>query len=1100
MIDTCPLSQWRSNAIAWIENNPAYDNYDWGRFDLRANHPNYNSNNSTSTPDHVIDYVYFVFRNLDGFSGTNGVGQHIVTTNYSGTTETFYIEDGHTALHCYNSYSHHWIFYKHEFAHNLYTSAHYLGANNTDGAYYYQGKGWGLITAWHQQWDVANAWESWWLGWIEPQEIAQNGIYTIEDLVTTGDAIRIPIPNTDQQYLWIENHRKIQNYPFNGYYFDNKAYYDPPPVGTGLYMYVTAVCDDRSDPGEMDPTDLFSSNFIKPLNAQGNFDFYCDSLYINVPNAGQQPVFGRMLENPIAGQNTYQWIRWDKNGNGYINVAYTHGNWTPPFNDNDQIWAEYLNGIPTPTYANTGLESDDFNVGDEIGLSGIVPVLNYPVYDTSSQTLSPYILNGLSIKVLANNNGVYTLDVKFDDVEVREDKRWCGDIHVPVPPVGKQYSVDILPFKKITLDESATPNREDPINGKFVNPTVMTCLDNSIFHLQEYAELEIINGSTVVINEGGNFEIEDNCTIIMQDEGGFTVDEGGTLSIGDNVTFLVISGSCSINIAGNLQIGSGVQFLADEGADIRLEITNPVLATTLNGVTFERGLLESNQAELNLYDCYFNVAGGVVFSDGDMLVDNCQFDGARIRASGAYEDGKSVTITNGSSFADCSEGVYIADYPEYTIENCTFTGCANAIRIYYNAGCGGQCGIYGNLIEENTYGIDVYDADADIEMNYISQNHTGIRCMNNSNVKIEGNKNAVYVYETQRIENNDYHELYATEGSFPYLLKANAISDDDPNHTYPLIYYTSEDLLDVELNYWGTNFDPELDFYPAGCFDYDPQWYLIPFGGGGEGGEELYSEAQEKILQGDYTGAKADLLQVVDQYPQSKYTPAAMKTLYPLERNAGNNYFEMKNYYRTNSVITSDTNLAKLGDFLGNFCDISLENWPTAIAWFENVIQNPPSLEDSIFAIIDLSYTYFLMQNGGYKATYTGAMPQYKFETYQQYEKNRDDLLALLMPQDNMSKTFRNGLSALQGGKLLQNVPNPFNGRTDIYYKLDYPSDVSIKIYNLMGQMVCELNEGAREVGTYRTTFDATGMPSGMYYYSLLVSGRVTDSKKMLID
>jgi len=208
----------------------------------------------------------------------------------------------------------------------------------------------------------------------------------------------------------------------------------------------------------------------------------------------------------------------------------------------------------------------------------------------------------------------------------------------------------------------------------------------------------------------------------------------------------------------------------------------------------------------------------------------------------------------------------------------------------------------------------------------------------------------------------------------------------------------------------------------------------------------------------------------------------------------------LRDYYLYSQTIQTDTNLQIISSWLANWCDIHNENWPTAIAWFENVIQNPPSLEDSIFAIIDLSYTYFLMQNGGYKATYTGAMPQYKFETYQQYEKNRDDLLALLMPEDNMSKSFRKGLAVLQGGQLMQNIPNPFTGRTDIYYKLDNPSDISIKIYNLVGQMVCELNEGAREGGTYRTAFDATGMPAGMYYCSLLVNGKVSDSKKMLVN
>jgi hypothetical protein len=83
---------------------------------------------------------------------------------------------------------------------------------------------------------------------------------------------------------------------------------------------------------------------------------------------------------------------------------------------------------------------------------------------------------------------------------------------------------------------------------------------------------------------------------------------------------------------------------------------------------------------------------------------------------------------------------------------------------------------------------------------------------------------------------------------------------------------------------------------------------------------------------------------------------------------------------------------------------------------------------------------------------------------------------------------------------LMTCYPNPFTGRTDIYYKLDNPSNVSIKIYNVAGQMVSEINSGAQEAGTNRTTFDATGMPAGMYYYSLQVNGKAIGCRKMVIN
>lgn len=72
-----------------------------------------------------------------------------------------------------------------------------------------------------------------------------------------------------------------------------------------------------------------------------------------------------------------------------------------------------------------------------------------------------------------------------------------------------------------------------------------------------------------------------------------------------------------------------------------------------------------------------------------------------------------------------------------------------------------------------------------------------------------------------------------------------------------------------------------------------------------------------------------------------------------------------------------DTLLIQLADIFANQCNIKLSNWPDAINWYENRILNPPSVEDSIFAIIDLGYLYFLMENSGLKSAYKGSLKQF---------------------------------------------------------------------------------------------------------------------------
>ncbi|MBK7141977.1 MAG: DUF4397 domain-containing protein [bacterium] len=77
-----------------------------------------------------------------------------------------------------------------------------------------------------------------------------------------------------------------------------------------------------------------------------------------------------------------------------------------------------------------------------------------------------------------------------------------------------------------------------------------------------------------------------------------------------------------------------------------------------------------------------------------------------------------------------------------------------------------------------------------------------------------------------------------------------------------------------------------------------------------------------------------------------------------------------------------------------------------------------------------------------------------------------------------------------------QNYPNPFNPTTTISFSLPTPSDVSLKVYNVIGQEVASLVEGPMGAGAHTVQFDATNLSSGIYFYRLTAGG-VTQSKKM---
>ncbi len=83
--------------------------------------------------------------------------------------------------------------------------------------------------------------------------------------------------------------------------------------------------------------------------------------------------------------------------------------------------------------------------------------------------------------------------------------------------------------------------------------------------------------------------------------------------------------------------------------------------------------------------------------------------------------------------------------------------------------------------------------------------------------------------------------------------------------------------------------------------------------------------------------------------------------------------------------------------------------------------------------------------------------------------------------------------------KLNPNYPNPFNLTTNISYELTEQAEVSLTIWNMIGQKVTTLVEGSQEAGEHTEIWNANSMPSGMYIAQLEVGGRVYIRKMTLI-
>jgi hypothetical protein len=83
--------------------------------------------------------------------------------------------------------------------------------------------------------------------------------------------------------------------------------------------------------------------------------------------------------------------------------------------------------------------------------------------------------------------------------------------------------------------------------------------------------------------------------------------------------------------------------------------------------------------------------------------------------------------------------------------------------------------------------------------------------------------------------------------------------------------------------------------------------------------------------------------------------------------------------------------------------------------------------------------------------------------------------------------------------RLEQNYPNPFNPSTKITFSIPKSSNVSLKVYDILGREVKNLVNGMKEQGIYNIVFDASGFSSGLYLYHLKVGNEFSEIKKMLL-
>jgi len=107
-------------------------------------------------------------------------------------------------------------------------------------------------------------------------------------------------------------------------------------------------------------------------------------------------------------------------------------------------------------------------------------------------------------------------------------------------------------------------------------------------------------------------------------------------------------------------------------------------------------------------------------------------------------------------------------------------------------------------------------------------------------------------------------------------------------------------------------------------------------------------------------------------------------------------------------------------------------------------------------------------------------------------------LYTILKPTTTTTDIRQKGASVPTTIKLQQNYPNPFNPATTISYELPAAAQISLRVYNLLGQVVVTLVDDMKSAGRHNIVFDASLCSAGIYVYQLRV-GQIMQTQKMLL-
>jgi len=93
----------------------------------------------------------------------------------------------------------------------------------------------------------------------------------------------------------------------------------------------------------------------------------------------------------------------------------------------------------------------------------------------------------------------------------------------------------------------------------------------------------------------------------------------------------------------------------------------------------------------------------------------------------------------------------------------------------------------------------------------------------------------------------------------------------------------------------------------------------------------------------------------------------------------------------------------------------------------------------------------------------------------------------------------QNFSNLIENHSLSQNYPNPSQSKTRISFSMQEPGYLSIQLYDIYGRQISTLINGFKEKSAYHFYYDTSLLPTGIYFYSMIVDNQLIETKKMVV-